>query len=464
MKKLSDSKSNGSPLMPDIDLGPFAFGVLGLRPYDWQVRAFKGINNHQRTSLVAANGSGKTAAVIAPAILWWLTMFPKGRVPVTSGSWRQVLLQLWPAMEKYRGHPLFQGWTWNQAEIRTPQGGWASGFSTDNPGRAEGYHATDDSPVLYVLDEAKTIPDGIKAAVDRCTANRVLAASSPGAPMGWFYRSQHEEADYWFRVKARSDECPHIDPEKRQRDLEVYGEKHPIFRSMHLAEFAEDVDRLILSSDALRDAIDNPPDPHGETVVAFCDFAAGRDENVLAVRRGNSAKIVKAWAEKDTMQGVRQFIRLFESEELKASQIWGDADGLGTVMIDALTEHGWRINRFHGGARSREPNEYANLIGEVWHIGCREISRGRMILGDLDPVTFKQLTSRKTEWSENGKLRAESKDTMRASGLKSPDRADALLGCIVCGPAMQGMMTGEDPVRSRRSEFSSPRRSGFNAM
>jgi hypothetical protein len=164
------------------------------------------------------------------------------------------------------------------------------------------------------------------------------------------------------------------------------------------------------------------------------------------------------------MQGVRQFIRAFEDEQLKASQIWGDADGLGTVMIDALTEHGWRINRFHGGARSREPNEYANLIGEVWHIGCREISRGRIILGDLDPVTFKQLTSRKTEWSENGKLRAESKDTMRASGLKSPDRADALLGCIVCGPAMQGMMTGEDPVRSRRSEFSSPRRSGFNAM
>jgi hypothetical protein len=193
-------------------------------------------------------------------------------------------------MEKYRGHPLFQGWTWNQAEIRTPEGGWASGFSTDNPGRAEGYHRTDDSPVLYVLDEAKTIPDGIKAAVDRCTTNRILAASSPGAPMGWFFRSQHEESSHWCRVKARSDECPHIDPEKRVRDLEMYGEKHPIFRSMHLAEFAEDVDRLILTSDALISAVDNPPEPHGDTVVAFCDFAAGRDENVLAVRRGNSAR------------------------------------------------------------------------------------------------------------------------------------------------------------------------------
>lgn len=454
----------GKDLNPPIDLGPFAFGILGLDPYDWQVSAFRGINDHQRTSIVAANGSGKTAAIIAPAILWWLSCFPRGRVPVTSGSWRQVLLQLWPAMERYRAHPAFTGWTWNQAEIRTPQGGWASGFSTDSPGRAEGYHATEDSPVLYVLDEAKTIPDGIKSAVDRCTCTRILAASSPGAPFGWFYRTHHEESRYWYRVKVRSDECPHIDPEKRARDLETYGADHPIYRSMHLAEFAEDIDRLILPADQLRAAIDIPPPSRDGLPVAFCDFAAGRDENVLAVRRGNRVRIVKAWAEKDTMQAVREFARLFRSEELNASQIWGDADGLGTVMIDALTEAGWRINRFHGGKPSREPAEYANLIGEVWHVGCREIARGRIVLDELDPLTFRQLTTRKTEWAENGKLRVQSKDSLRAEGFKSPDRADALLGAIVCGPEMGGQMTCESAAVTRRSAFQGRAVRGLNAI
>ena len=447
---------------PTIELGPFAFGVLGIKPYDWQVQAFRYINDHQRTSLVAANGSGKTAAVIAPTILWWLTNYPKGRVVITSGSWRQVLLQLWPAMELYRGNPTFAGWIWNQAEIRTPQGGWASGFSTDSPGRAEGYHATIDSPVLYVLDEAKTIPDGIKTAVDRCTCSRILAASSPGAPYGWFYRTQYEEADHWKRVKVRSDQCAHIKPEKRERDLAIYGENHPIYRSMHLAEFAEDVDRLLISSERLRMSLEEQPPVVDGNIVAFCDFAAGRDENVLAIRRGNSARLIKTWTEKDTMQGVRQFIKLFESESLKPSMIWGDADGLGSVMIDAMTEQGWRINRFHGGARSREPNEYANLIGEVWHIGCREIERGRVNLGELDPITFKQLTTRKTEWNDTGKLRIQSKETMRISGLKSPDRADALLGCIVCGPEMNGAITGHTISRTARTPFTTPIVGGFN--
>ncbi len=59
--------------------------------------------------------------------------------------------------------------------------------------------------------------------------------------------------------------------------------------------------------------------------------------------------------------------------------------------------------------------------------------RGWANLGHLDPVTFKQLSTRKSEWSGNGKLKVESKDKMRAEGRHSPDRGDAVLGCIACG-------------------------------
>ena len=124
-------------------------------------------------------------------------------------------------------------------------------------------------------------------------------------------------------------------------------------------------------------------------------------------------------------------------------QVWGDADGLGTAMIDAMAELDFRINRFHGFQPSTEPEECANLIGEVWHVGCREIERGRINLGTLDPETFKQLSTRKSEWAENGKLRVESKDKMRAEGRRSPDRGDAILGCIVCGSRLSGAVTAQ---------------------
>ena len=431
----------------------FALFELGERNlYDWQIDGLEAIGLQEfggkPAAVAAANGSGKTAKLVACAILWFLRRFPQGQVIVTSGSFRQVEKQLWPALRVHQKK--FPAWTFLQTELKTPEGGFALGFSTDDPGRAEGWHpkidrATD--PVFIIVDEAKTVPDGVFEAFDRCTRVFQLWVSSPGKPWGQFYEAFHAMAKFFWTRKVRSDECPHIDPAKRARDLEKYGADHPLYRSMHDAEFTEDAERLVIAPDRLTKALDGQPaeSPDGE-VVAFCDFAAGRDENVLAIRRGNVARIRKAWVEKDTMQAAREFVHLCHVEGLRAHQVWGDADGLGTAMIDAMAELGFRINRFHGGTPASEPDEYANLIGEVWHVGAREIERGRVNLGQLDPVTFKQISTRKSEWSENGKLRVESKDKMRAEGRSSPDRGDALLGCIVCGSRITGAVRASDLV------------------
>jgi hypothetical protein len=223
---------------------------------------------------------------------------------------------------------------------------------------------------------------------------------------------------------------------------------------MHLAEFTSDNDRLVIDSGRLARALEGQPTSNkkGE-VVAFCDFAAGRDENVLAIRRGNSVEIIRAWREVDTVQACRTFAHLFEEHELRPAWIWGDADGLGTVMIDQLSELGWRINRFHGGKPAIAPDEYANLIGEVWHIGVREIERGRIHLGQLDQTTFRQISSRRSEWASNGKLRIEAKDVMAKHGLRSPDRADALLGAIACGARLSGAITGAVKTKTASDAF-----------
>lgn len=447
----------------------FAWFQLGEKSlYDWQIECLEAIGLQEHgglpAAIAAANGSGKTAKVVACGILWFLSRFPRGQVVVTSGSFRQVEKQLWPSLRVHRRK--FASWDFLQTEVKTPEGGFALGFSTDDPGRAEGWHpkvSKNDDPVFIIVDEAKTVPDGVFEAFDRCTRLFQLWVSSPGKPWGQFYDAFHAQRRHFWTRKVRSDECPHIDPVKRARDLEKYGEDHPLFRSMHLAEFTEDEERLILSPDRLTKAIDGQPKPDesGE-VVAFLDFAAGRDENALAIRRGNKARIVKAWAEKDTMQAAREFVHLLRTECVQPWQAWGDADGLGTVMIDAMAELGFRINRFHGGAPSSEAEEYANMIGEVWHVGCREIERGRINIGTLDAETYKQLSTRKTEWTEKGKLRVESKDKMRSEGRRSPDRADALLGCIVCGSRITGAVRASDVVKAVESnDFSDGLVTGF---
>lgn len=429
----------------------FAWFQLGEKSiYDWQIECQEAVGLQEAGGppvvVAAANGSGKTAKLVAPLVMWFLSRFPQGQCVITSGSFRQVEKQLWPAMRVYKRR--FPAWSFLQTEVKTPEGGFALGFSTDDAGRAEGWHpkiGNTEDPVMVIVDEAKTVPDAVFEAFDRCTRVFELWVSSPGAPRGQFYDAFGvNRAHHWVR-KVTSRECPHIDPAKRARDLEKYGADHPTYRSMHEAEFTEDTDRLVLDAMRLARAQEGQPrrDERGE-IVAFCDFAAGRDENVLAVRRGNHARIVRAWVEKDTVQACREFLNLFVREGIKPHQVWGDADGLGVGFCDQMAEQGWPINRFRGGQASSEPEEYANVIAEVWHVGAREIERGRVHVGQVDPQTARQLTTRRSEWDAKGRLRVEDKEKMAKAGLRSPDRADALLGAICCGARMHGAIRGED--------------------
>lgn len=426
----------------------FAWRVLGLDLYPWQVKSLMAIGRgvmHGKppTSLVAANGSGKTQRVIAAAILWFLWRYPRGWCPVTSGSWLQVEKQLFPALHSFRHFKVFAGWTFNQTEIRTPEGGQCVGFSTDSPGRAEGWHpkvSQDVDPVFYVTDEAKTVPDGIFDAIGRCTLRFQLMASSPGGPSGKFYRSHHEERTMHHCIKATSSDCPHISKDKIERDRSIYGADHPVFRSMHLAEFSEGSELLIINPDLVAKALaatmewaDKIPGYNPRDITAFGDFAAGRDENVLAACDGRRVWIVDAWHETDTVQGARQFIAKAQDAKIPRESMWGDADGLGIGFCDQMAEQDYRISEFRGGIPAEDDEHYNSTISEAWFEAGRMIARGEIILcGKLarSPQTIRQLTTRMSQWDEKGRLRAEKKPDMAKRGLKSPDRADAILCAI----------------------------------
>ena len=56
-------------------------------------------------------------------------------------------------------------------------------------------------------------------------------------------------------------------------------------------------------------------------------------------------------------------------------------------------------------------------------------------------MLFEQLTTRRLEWGDKGRLRAEPKDAMSARGIKSPDRADAYIGAIMAGHRLTGAVS-----------------------
>jgi hypothetical protein len=227
---------------------------------------------------------------------------------------------------------------------------------------------------------------------------------------------------------------------------------------MHEAEFTEDgEDAVILPAGILAKCLAHPPNYLRTDRSAFLDFAAGGDENVLAIRDGNRVFIAAAWRQIDTMQAVREFIEEFKRHNLKPNELHGDEGGLGHVMIDALAEAGWRISRVNNASPALDPEHYANLGAEMWFRGARKIEKREVIVPD-DKLFFEQATKRRRQYDNKQRLRAESKEDMRARSLGSPDRADAVFGALATGdrggPMYQQIAFPNNPFGSEPIDFS----------
>jgi hypothetical protein len=447
----------------------FASNVLGINLYDWQRKVLRDLEPRDcRVALRAANGSGKTSTVISAILIWHALVYPRSIAVTTAGVFRQVESQLWPSL---RNHIAKLGGAWEvtSGEIRYlhPNGNTSRiiGYSATDPGRAEGWHAEDHEyhPLLMVVDEAKTVADPLFEAISRCQPTRLLIASSPGGTSGAFYRAFTKEANMWQKHAVTAFDCPHITQTQIDEVVQRYGEKHPLTRSMIYGEFVDiGLESLVINLTQLQNCYNTPPRFRPGVRIAGVDFAAGGDQNVICISDGNKILPMIAWREKDTMAAVGRFIVEFKKAGLEANNIYADASGMGMVMCDALAESGWVVNRVNFGATAYDNNAYTNRSAEMWYGMAKKIEDAEIILPEDEDLTA-QLTCRRTITNSKGKLGVESKDSMRARGIASPDRADALALCLSSTnmgldltfqierptwKSLQEMMVSHDPVMS----------------
>lgn len=431
----------------------FAKAVLNLKLYPWQEKILWDLDKPGAAALRAANGSGKTSIVGASAALWNASAFPGSLTICTASVFRQVSEQLFPAIRRHAGK--FPGGTFNATDVTLANGSKVFGFATDEPNKFEGWH---NPHLLIIADEAKGIPQGIFDSIERCAPVRFLLMSSPGGCAGYFFDAFSTRRKFFRPHHVSALDCPHISREWIQSQIEKYGEQHPLIQSMIFGEFmTAGEDGAVIPLSFVERCLAHPPEFHDDgTVSAFCDFAAGGDENVLAVRRGNRVRLVAAWREPDTMRGVGEFIRLFQEQGLSAAQIAADAGGLGGPMLDRLAENGWPVRRVNNGSPPDKPAAYANRGAEIWFEGRTQIEHARVILPN-DPELIAQLTARRGWPDSKGRLQLESKADLRARGLPSPDRADAILGALWqsqrhCG-AWTRVEIHRDPYRRRHPQW-----------
>lgn len=407
--------------------------------YDWQsdvLTWFEDTTVLTKGSVLTPNGAGKSSVIVAALALWWISVHPTGKVVITSKDAKQLDRQVWPAMTAHREK--FPAFDFVEREIRNGKGGFITGFTTDEAGRAEGWHKLDDidGPLLYIIDEAKSVADAIDQASDRCTYNAKLITSSPGWDEGFFYESQTTKAETaekrGYKVKAVGLlDCPHIPQSRIDNVIDTYGADHPFTLSTLYGKFMrrDDTSTFVIQKGIVEAAMETPPPYVHGGKVAMCDFAAGGAENTFTLKEGNRVT-QRAWKDPDPMRAIGQFIFYFVEAGLTPAQIYGDAGGMGIPILKRMAELNWPINPINNGDPAIDDQHYENRGAEMWFTTAK-VLQGRNIILPNDPVLKEQLTNRKMKPSNDGTvLGIESKKDLAKRNVPSPDRGDGVVGVL----------------------------------
>lgn len=399
--------------------------------YKWQLEYhFKfaepiDFQHPNRQAICAANGSGKSQYILAPASVFLGMKYKYARSVITSASGNQLDRQtgrkITHLCERVNKIHKAEIWSIKYREFTClPTGSTIELFATDDPGKAEGYHPHQPgSPFFLGVDEGKSVIEPIYQALLRCNGiTHRTDVSSPGQPQGHFYNVF--TGGRWWAKQVTYKDCPHISLDEVEEARTLYGESSPVFRSMYLAEFTSVGEQVVLLYENIQRHLRDLPAEFPGELYAGLDLSGGGDENVLSVWRGNTQIGLEFFRFTDTKSTVFHLKNLFRKYGLRPDQVWADDGGIGRAIIDNLPEG---INRINFGGRAINNKVYGNRGTELW------FNFGRMF-ANLRPMSdrslINQLSARYYHQSDaTNKMMLESKREARAAGHPSPDRADA---------------------------------------
>lgn len=385
--------------------------------------------------LVAANGSGKDAFVIAPFAAWFCFCKIKSRCIITSSSGGQLTAQtetyikgMCEKVNQFFGTQVFKI---RQRHIRClATGSEIRMFATDEAGKAEGYHPIEPNAEMAIIkNESKSIAEDIHRALKRCTGyNYWLEVSSPGMPQGAFYYAVTK----WSKGRRiTSYDCSHISEEERESDKIELGEHSAEYRSKHLAEFTSSDNDVAIPTELIKRILQSPPSQRfaGLGRRVGIDLAAGGDETTLCITNNGLPEKEKWFREKDTTIEVDIIERFLVDNNIPKDHpyIYADDGGIGHAIIDMLIRKGWKIHRVRNDSAALNKKRFGNRGAEMWFTVKRILEEGVIDLSKLSNKTLEQLGARRYRQVEGGRIFLQSKRQAKAEGFNSPDRADAFV-------------------------------------
>ena len=306
------------------------------------------------------------------------------KVLTTASAWRHLTKYLWPEIHKW-----VRGIHWEELG-REPfsdrnelldltlklKFGAASAVASSRPEFIEGAHA---DSLLYVIDEAKIVPDeswdAIEGAFSGGRADGLpeafaLAISTPGPPRGRFYEIHRKAPGLgdWSTRHVKLEEAiaaGRISREWAQQRALQWGEDSALYANRVLGEFHEGDEDTLIPLSWIEAAIERwrawddagRPELTGKHVVGVDVARSGGDSTILAHRIGHCVVWLEAHNREDTMLTTGRVIPLIRREEDDDTEdpkrvAVVDSIGVGGGVVDRLRELKLPVLAYTGSAKT----------------------------------------------------------------------------------------------------------------
>jgi len=185
---------------------------------------------------------------------------------------------------------------------------------------------------------------------------------------------------------------------------------------------------MVFDLTALEATQDKPATKDTPKVFGVDIARHGADETVVALREGDSVRILETWNGHDTMQTTGRIVAL--AHKHNPDRIHVDEIGLGAGVLDRLVEIGTETRGINVARAARDSDRFENSRAELfWNLRERMEEGALSIQGDA--TLIEQMASIRYEFTSRGRIKLESKANMASS----PDRADAVALAFAPVPA-----------------------------
>jgi len=464
----------------------FAKHYLDIDLWGKQAEIARSVLSNRRTAAKACHASGKTF-VAAAITLWFLARWEKSYVITTAPTDRQVGKTLWaeiPALIEKSRYPFPKPIT---QELFINSKRRAFGFTTnvdsgDEGSKFQGFH---NEHVLLIVDEGPGVDSKIWMAVEGILSSgdtRLLTLGNPTISSGTFFDAFGINNATWknytisafdtpnlaglklvlnrIDVSGKEREVTYGDSRGRdlrslsQEELDVnpisylvsrrwvlerlmeWGPNHPHFVSRVLGEFPSQAPDSLLSLEWLERAKSSSLPAAGKKLQAGLDVAGpGEDETVLCIRDGPKVLHLQAWPQADPRGEVAATLAPYK-EKIEVNI---DSCGIGYYMARHLEDLGFVVSDVNVGNAPSDREKYSNLKAELYWALRMRLESSEMS-GLLDKTAIAQLASIRYKTDPRGRIVIESKDDARKRGVKSPDRAEAIM--LAFAPSFQHGLFG----------------------